>query len=70
MPFPNAEHAIVAEEKIRDYFLNRSHPVGGPKAIWFASIGYTLETGKNWPTTCCGSRDPATTSWSNRLRLA
>ena len=45
MPFPNAEHAIVAEEKIRDYVLNPRHPVGGPKAVWFASIGYTLE---NW----------------------
>jgi len=45
MPFPNAEHAIVAEEKIRDYLLNLAHPVGGAKAVWFASIGYTLD---NW----------------------
>jgi hypothetical protein len=28
-----------------DYLLNPSHPVGGPKAAWFASIGYTLQ---NW----------------------
>lgn len=45
MPFPNAEHAIVPEEKICEYLLNPSHPVGGPKAAWFASIGYTLD---NW----------------------
>ncbi len=45
MPFPAAEHAIVAEEKIRDYLLNPGHPVGGAKAIWFASIGYTRD---NW----------------------
>jgi len=45
MPFPDAENAIVAEEKIREYLLNPSHPVGGSKAIWFASIGYTLD---NW----------------------
>lgn len=45
MPFPHAEHASVAEEKIRGYLLNPSHPVGGPKAAWFASIGYTAE---NW----------------------
>ena len=45
MPFPDAEHAIVAEEKARDYLLNRNHPVGGPKATWFASIGYTID---NW----------------------
>lgn len=41
MPFPDAEHAVVSEEKIRDYLLNPSHPVGGPKAIWFLSLGYT-----------------------------
>lgn len=45
MPFPDAEHAIVAEEKICDYLLNADHPVGGSKALWFASIGYTLA---NW----------------------
>jgi hypothetical protein len=43
--FPNADHAVIAEEKIRDYLLNPSHPVGGSKAVWFASIGYTLG---NW----------------------
>ena len=42
--FPPQEHAIVAEEKIRDYLLNPGHPVGGAKAIWFASIGYTRAT--------------------------
>jgi hypothetical protein len=40
-----AEHAIVAEEKIRDYHFNRGRPVGGAKAIEFASIGYTRD---NW----------------------
>ena len=45
MPFPDAEHAIVTEVKVRDYLLNPNHPVGGPKATWFASIGYTID---NW----------------------
>ena len=45
MPFPNAEQAVIAEEKIRGYLLNPSHPVGGSKAVWFASIGYTMG---NW----------------------
>ena len=45
MPFPNADHAVIAEEKIRDYLLNPSHPIGGSKAVWFASIGYALG---NW----------------------
>jgi hypothetical protein len=45
MPFPDAEHAVVSEAKVRDYLLNANHPVGGPKAAWFASIGYTVD---NW----------------------
>ena len=45
MPFPDAEHAIVTQEKLCDYLLNAAHPVGGPKAAWFASIGYTPQ---NW----------------------
>jgi len=45
VPFPDAEHAIIAPEKVRDYLLNPLHPVGGPKAAWFASLGYDLS---NW----------------------
>ncbi len=45
MAFPDAENSIVTEDKLCDYLLNASHPVGGPKAAWFTSIGYTRE---NW----------------------
>ena len=45
MAFPDAENSIVTEDKLCDYLLNPSHPVGGPKAAWFAAIGYTRE---NW----------------------
>lgn len=45
MAFPDAGKSIVSKEKICDYLLNPSHPVGGPKADWFASLGYTRE---NW----------------------
>jgi len=45
MAFPDSENSIVTEDKLRDYLLNPLHPVGGPKAAWFASIGYTRE---NW----------------------
>ena len=41
MPFPNADHAVISAEKIRDYLLNPRHPIGGAKDVWFASIGYT-----------------------------
>jgi hypothetical protein len=40
MPIPNAELAAVPPEKVTDYLLNLSHPVGGAKARWFASLGY------------------------------
>ncbi len=43
MSFPDAEFAIVSDDKLRQYLLNPSHSVGGPKAAWFASLGYTLE---------------------------
>lgn len=43
MPFPDAEHAVVAQEKVCDYLLNLAHPVGGSKAAWFHSLGYSFE---------------------------
>ena len=45
MAFPDAENSIVTEDRLCDYLLNPSHPVGGPKAAWFASIGYART---NW----------------------
>jgi hypothetical protein len=42
MPIPDAERAIVSPEKIQDYLLNREHPDGGSKAIWFGGLGYEL----------------------------
>jgi hypothetical protein len=43
MPIPDAERAIVAAEKVRDYLLNLEHPDGGPKAFWFHTLGYTRD---------------------------
>lgn len=43
MPFPDADRATISEDKIRDYLLNRDHPVGKSKAEWFASLGYTVD---------------------------
>jgi hypothetical protein len=40
MPIPNANEAIAATEKVRDYLLNPEHPDGGSKAAWFQSLGY------------------------------
>ncbi len=43
MPLPNANNAEVPSEKLRNYLLSPSHPVGRFKARFFWSIGYTLE---------------------------
>ena len=41
MRLPHADEAIVPVEKLRDYVLSRSHPVGRTKAKFFAGLGYT-----------------------------
>ena len=44
MQLPNAEHAIVAVEKLRDYCLNLEHPRGRHKArVFIASTGLTAD---------------------------
>ncbi|MDD5702529.1 MAG: hypothetical protein PHU23_10840 [Dehalococcoidales bacterium] len=42
---PNAEKAIIEAEKIRDYILSPTHPVGQFKAAVFQKLGYSYE---NW----------------------
>ncbi|MEX2286896.1 MAG: DUF6883 domain-containing protein [Planctomycetaceae bacterium] len=46
MPIPNADSAFVPPQKLRDYLLNSSHPVGGPKARWFLALGYHPSRGE------------------------
>ena len=43
MPIPDADHAIVATEKVRDYLLNLEHPACGSKAVWVHSLGYARD---------------------------
>jgi hypothetical protein len=42
---PNAEQAIIAEDKIRDYLLNPNHRRGASKAKLLLSMGYSAA---NW----------------------
>lgn len=42
MKLPEAQRAVIAPAKIRDYLLSMSHPVGRFKAPFFASLGYTV----------------------------
>ncbi len=41
MKLPGAESAIVDEQKVREYLLGESHPVGRFKAAFFNSLGYS-----------------------------
>ena len=45
MILPNAAHAVIPPEKLRDYLLNPDHPENGGKARVFAALGYTAA---NW----------------------
>jgi hypothetical protein len=40
MTVPNADHAIIAAEKLTGYLLNVSHKRGGPKARLLLGFGY------------------------------
>jgi hypothetical protein len=46
MKLPEAQRALIAPAKIRDYLLSTSHPVGRFKEPFFASLGYTVG---EWP---------------------
>lgn len=40
MKLPNADNAIIAPEKLRDYLLNCDHRRGGSKAKLLLTMGY------------------------------
>lgn len=42
MAIPNADHAIIAIEKLTAYLLNASHRRGGAKARLLLSLGYQV----------------------------
>ena len=41
MKLPFAERAIVEPEKVREYLLSPTHPVGRFKAAFFHALGYS-----------------------------
>jgi hypothetical protein len=43
MVIPNAASAIVAPEKLRDYLLSPTHPIGRYKSVFFRALGYSQE---------------------------
>lgn len=40
MKLPNSEAAAIAPEKLRDYLLSETHPIGRYKAAFFRHCGY------------------------------
>lgn len=43
MKVPNADHAVIAADKLTGYVLNVSHKRGGPKARLLLGVGYGLD---------------------------
>ncbi len=43
MKIPNAENAVIAPEKLRDYLLNSAHRKGGTKARLLLALGYAAD---------------------------
>ncbi len=43
MRIPNAEKAVIAPEKLRDYLLNPAHRRGGSKARLLLACGYRAD---------------------------
>ena len=43
MKLPNADKAIITPEKLRDYILSPTHPVGKFKAAFFQNLGYASD---------------------------
>lgn len=43
MKLPNTDKAVIAPEKLLNYLLSSSHPIGRFKAEFFQSMGFTRE---------------------------
>jgi hypothetical protein len=43
MKLPQAEQAVVPQNKIEHYLLNPGHPIGGSKAGFFLRFGFSRE---------------------------
>ena len=57
MKLPEAQRAIIAAAKIRDYLLSTSHPVGRFKAPFFTRLGYTAADWKRLEQVLLGVAD-------------
>lgn len=40
MKLPNSDKAIIPKDKLTDYLLSETHPVGSSKAKFFRGLGF------------------------------
>ena len=50
MNVPNAEQAVVPQNKVENYLLDLSHPIGGDKARFFLHFAPRFITAYPWRT--------------------
>ena len=43
MRLPNHSDAEVRQQKVQDYLLSPTHPIGKAKAVWFRALGYSQD---------------------------
>ncbi len=56
MKLPNAQLAVVEQEKMVGYLLNPGHPDNGGKAAFFLALGFNVE---DWQTLAASFRKAA-----------
>lgn len=56
MKLPNADRAVIDQQKLSGYLLSRSHPIGRFKAAFFARAGFDVE---NWTALAAQLRELA-----------
>ena len=52
MKLPNAQNAVIAPEKLKDYLLNPTHKKGGTKARLLLALGILPTIGSDSPPIC------------------
>jgi len=41
---PNIDKAVISSDKLRDYLLSRSHPIGRFKSVFFNKLGFSADS--------------------------
>ena len=44
MKLPNIDKAVISSDKLRDYLLSRSHPIGRFKSVFFNRLGFSADS--------------------------